>query len=207
MRPTLPGSSSRLLQQPAQCSIFADITIAQEHLLQQGPRSALSMLSETTPIKIDSNQGGPGLGTWDAGTLREIGFWPRGNSKACSVLVLWLRSLPQLRFASPRRFIRAETSTASHRKARLQESTPHSTFPSAPALTEYPRRIVRKGCSQKLSPYEHPHSANRLRPTASGQIQGARYVRQEINRPREVAHNLGVSVPTLYRWVSASSRM
>jgi transposase-like protein len=24
--------------------------------------------------------------------------------------------------------------------------------------------------------------------------------------PREVAHNLGVSIPTLYRWVPASSR-
>ena len=57
------------------------------------------------------------------------------GSKITSVgsVASWsLRSRKQDRLASPRRFIHAETSPPGDRKARLQESTPDSTFPNPP---------------------------------------------------------------------------
>ena len=40
-----------------------------------------------------------------------------------------------------------------------------------------------------------------------GKVQAARKLLASGTPPREVAHSLGVSVPTLYRWVPATSRM
>jgi transposase len=37
-------------------------------------------------------------------------------------------------------------------------------------------------------------------------VQAARKLLASGTSPQEVAHSLGVSVPTLYRWVPASSR-
>jgi DNA invertase Pin-like site-specific DNA recombinase len=46
----------------------------------------------------------------------------------------------------------------------------------------------------------------RKRQMTDGKIQAARKLLQGGTSPYEVAHSLGVSVPTLYRWVPASSR-
>ena len=45
----------------------------------------------------------------------------------------------------------------------------------------------------------------RKRLMTDGKVQ-ARKLLASGTTPREVAHNLGVSVPTLYRWLPASSR-
>jgi len=39
-----------------------------------------------------------------------------------------------------------------------------------------------------------------------GKVESARKLLNSGMAPGEVAHNLGVSIPTLYRWVPASSR-
>jgi hypothetical protein len=39
-----------------------------------------------------------------------------------------------------------------------------------------------------------------------GKVQAARKLLASGTPPHEVAHSLGVSVPTLYRWVPVSSR-
>jgi hypothetical protein len=39
-----------------------------------------------------------------------------------------------------------------------------------------------------------------------GKVQAAKTLLATGTPPREVAHSLGVSVPTLYRWVPASSK-
>jgi DNA invertase Pin-like site-specific DNA recombinase len=47
----------------------------------------------------------------------------------------------------------------------------------------------------------------RKRQMTDGKVQAARKLLASGTPPYEVAHSLGVSVPTLYRWVPASSRM
>jgi DNA invertase Pin-like site-specific DNA recombinase len=47
----------------------------------------------------------------------------------------------------------------------------------------------------------------RKRQMTDSKVQAARKLLASGTTPREVAHNLGVSVPTLYRWVPASSRI
>jgi hypothetical protein len=47
----------------------------------------------------------------------------------------------------------------------------------------------------------------RKRRMTDGKVQAARKLLASGTRPSEVAHSLGVSVPTLYRWVPASSRI
>jgi DNA invertase Pin-like site-specific DNA recombinase len=47
----------------------------------------------------------------------------------------------------------------------------------------------------------------RKRRMTDGKVQAARKLLASGTRPSEVAHSLGVSVPTLYRRVPASSRM
>ena len=46
----------------------------------------------------------------------------------------------------------------------------------------------------------------RKRQMTEGKVQAARKLLASGTPPHEVAHSLGVSVPTLYRWVPASSR-
>jgi DNA invertase Pin-like site-specific DNA recombinase len=46
----------------------------------------------------------------------------------------------------------------------------------------------------------------RKRRMTDGKVQAARRLLASGTPPHEVAHSLGVSVPTLYRWVPASSR-
>jgi DNA invertase Pin-like site-specific DNA recombinase len=46
----------------------------------------------------------------------------------------------------------------------------------------------------------------RKRQMTDSKIQAARKLLESGTRPREVAESLGVSVPTLYRWVPAYSR-
>jgi DNA invertase Pin-like site-specific DNA recombinase len=46
----------------------------------------------------------------------------------------------------------------------------------------------------------------RKRQMTDGKIQAARKLLASGTPPREVAHSLSVSIPTLYRWVPASSR-
>ena len=46
----------------------------------------------------------------------------------------------------------------------------------------------------------------RKRRMTDGKVQAARKLLASGTLPQEVAHSLGVSVPTLYRWVPASSR-
>src|SRR6516164_10679079 len=46
----------------------------------------------------------------------------------------------------------------------------------------------------------------RTRQMTDRKVQAARKLLASGTPPREVAHSLGVSVPTLYRWVPASSR-
>jgi hypothetical protein len=46
----------------------------------------------------------------------------------------------------------------------------------------------------------------RKRQMTESKVQAARKLLQSGTPPHEVAHSLGVSVPTLYRWVPASSR-
>jgi DNA invertase Pin-like site-specific DNA recombinase len=46
----------------------------------------------------------------------------------------------------------------------------------------------------------------RKRRMTDGKVQAARKLLATGTTPREVVHNLSVSVPTLYRWVPASSR-
>jgi DNA invertase Pin-like site-specific DNA recombinase len=46
----------------------------------------------------------------------------------------------------------------------------------------------------------------RKRRMTESKVQAARKLLASGTLPREVAHSLGVSVPTLYRWVPASSR-
>ena len=46
----------------------------------------------------------------------------------------------------------------------------------------------------------------RKRRMTNGKVYAARKLLASGTPPHEVAHNLGVSVPTLYRWVPASSR-
>jgi len=47
----------------------------------------------------------------------------------------------------------------------------------------------------------------RKRRMTDGKVQAARKLLGSGTPPHEVAHSLGVSIPTLYRWVPASSRM
>jgi DNA invertase Pin-like site-specific DNA recombinase len=47
----------------------------------------------------------------------------------------------------------------------------------------------------------------RKRQMTGGKVQAARKLLASGTPPQEVAHSLGVSIPTLYRWVPASSRM
>ena len=47
----------------------------------------------------------------------------------------------------------------------------------------------------------------RKRQMTDSKVQAARKLLASGTPPQEVAHSLGVSVPTLYRWVPASSRM
>jgi transposase-like protein len=46
----------------------------------------------------------------------------------------------------------------------------------------------------------------RKRQMTDSKVQAARKLLVSGTAPQEVAHSLGVSVPTLYRWVPASSR-
>ena len=46
----------------------------------------------------------------------------------------------------------------------------------------------------------------RKREMTDSKVQAARKLLASGTLPHEVAHSLGVSVPTLYRWVPASSR-
>ena len=46
----------------------------------------------------------------------------------------------------------------------------------------------------------------RKRQMTDNKLQGAKKLLASGTPPQEVAHSLGVSVPTLYRWVPASSR-
>ena len=46
----------------------------------------------------------------------------------------------------------------------------------------------------------------RKRRMTDGKVRAARKLLASGTTPRDVAHSLGVSVPTLYRWVPASSR-
>lgn len=46
----------------------------------------------------------------------------------------------------------------------------------------------------------------RKRRMTEGKVRAARKLLGDGTPPREVAHNLGVSVPTLYRWLPASER-
>ena len=46
----------------------------------------------------------------------------------------------------------------------------------------------------------------RKRSMTEGKVRAARKLLGDGTPPREVAHNLGVSVPTLYRWLPASER-
>jgi len=46
----------------------------------------------------------------------------------------------------------------------------------------------------------------RKRQMTDSKVQAARKLLASGTPPQEVAHSLGVSVPTLYRWVPASSR-
>lgn len=47
----------------------------------------------------------------------------------------------------------------------------------------------------------------RKRPMTEGKVEAARKLLSSGTPPRDVAQGLGVSVPTLYRWVPASTRM
>jgi len=47
----------------------------------------------------------------------------------------------------------------------------------------------------------------RKRQMTDGKIQAARKLLASGTPPHEVAHSLSVSIPTLYRWIPASSRM
>ena len=47
----------------------------------------------------------------------------------------------------------------------------------------------------------------RKRQMTDSKVQAARRLFASGTPPYEVAHSLGVSIPTLYRWVPASSRM
>ena len=46
----------------------------------------------------------------------------------------------------------------------------------------------------------------RKRRMTDGKVQAARKLLASGTPPHEVAHSLGVSIPTLYRWIPASSR-
>jgi DNA invertase Pin-like site-specific DNA recombinase len=46
----------------------------------------------------------------------------------------------------------------------------------------------------------------RKRRMTPGKVESARSLLKGGMAPRDVAHNLGVSVPTLYRWLPAASR-
>jgi DNA invertase Pin-like site-specific DNA recombinase len=46
----------------------------------------------------------------------------------------------------------------------------------------------------------------RKRRMTPGKVDSARKLLRDGMSPRDVAENLGVSIPTLYRWVPASSR-
>ena len=46
----------------------------------------------------------------------------------------------------------------------------------------------------------------RKRRMTPGKVESARKLLRSGMSPRDVAENLGVSIPTLYRWVPASSR-
>ena len=46
----------------------------------------------------------------------------------------------------------------------------------------------------------------RKRPMTDGKLQAARKLLASGTPPQEVAHSLGVSIPTLYHWVPVSSR-
>lgn len=51
------------------------------------------------------------------------------------------------------------------------------------------------------------HIGSRKRKMNDSKIAAARQLLQDGTSPREVAKNLGVSIPTLYRWLPASQRM
>ena len=52
----------------------------------------------------------------------------------------------------------------------LQDPLPAGRLPTRLSRLRIENDMVRKGRVQKLSRHEHPHSVNRLRPIASGQI-------------------------------------
>jgi DNA invertase Pin-like site-specific DNA recombinase len=63
----------------------------------------------------------------------------------------------------------------------------------------HPRGLEAARCAGRVG--------GRKRRMTDGKVQAARKLLASGTRPSEVAHSLGVSVPTLYRWVPASSRI
>jgi hypothetical protein len=78
--------------------------------------------------------------------------------------------------------------------------------PGASSFTQW-RAVVERTCAGLEAARCAGRVGGRKRRMTDSKVQAARKLLVTGTPPHEVAHSIGVSVPTLYRWVPASSRM
>jgi DNA invertase Pin-like site-specific DNA recombinase len=91
----------------------------------------------------------------------------------------------------------------------IDTTTPHGRFffHMMASLAQMERELIAERTKAGLdAARKRGRMAGRKRRMTPGKIESAKQLLGGGMPPREVANNLGVSIPTLYRWVPASSR-
>jgi DNA invertase Pin-like site-specific DNA recombinase len=91
----------------------------------------------------------------------------------------------------------------------LDPTPPHGRFffPLMASLAQMERELIVERTKAGLeAARKRGRVVGRKRRMTPSKIASAQQLLRGGMPPREVAHNLGVSIPTLYRWVPASSR-
>jgi DNA invertase Pin-like site-specific DNA recombinase len=91
----------------------------------------------------------------------------------------------------------------------IDTTTPHGRFffHMMASLAQMERELIAERTKAGLdAARKRGHMVGRKRRMTPGKIESAKRLLGDGMPPREVAKNLGVSIPTLYRWVPASSR-
>ena len=82
-----------------------------------------------------------------------------------------------------------------------------STRKSLAALAQMERELLAERTRAGLdAAWRRGRVGGRKRRMTPGKVESARKLLRGGMAPREIAQNLGVSIPTLYRWLPASSR-
>ena len=82
-----------------------------------------------------------------------------------------------------------------------------STRESCAALAQMERELLaERTCAGLDAARRRGRVGGRMRRMTPGKVESARKLLRGGMAPREVAQSLGVSIPTLYRWLPASSR-